>query len=179
MDLCLLNLDSARRDMTNNNTTFYQKTLNFRLVKMILLPLSILFSSFALATPPKSVLDLSGTEGKVVYVDFWASWCAPCQASFSYMNDLQSQFPESDFQIVLINLDQSREKADRFLRRVEEPVPSIYDPNGVIAKYYKVSAMPTSILIGRHGKIRYVHDGFHPEKTNEYTSHIKELLNEK
>lgn len=165
--------------MTNNNTLLYKKISKLSWMGIIFFPLAILFSSFAFSTPQTSELDLSTAKGKVVYVDFWASWCAPCQASFSYMNELKVKYSESDFKIILVNLDQNPAKAERFLRRVKEPVPSIYDPKGVIALQYNVSAMPTSVIIDRSGKVRYVHDGFHLEKINEYTSHIEELINEK
>ncbi len=151
---------------------------NLRKFKIVIFPLLFVVSSFASATSPSSGLDLSQAEGKVIYVDFWASWCAPCKMSFSYMNDLKAEFPEKDFQIILINLDKDKADAEWFLSNVKEPVPSIYNPKGDIARHYKVSAMPTSILIDRQGKIRYVHKGFHPEKTKKYTSHIKELINE-
>jgi peroxiredoxin len=95
------------------------------------------------------------------------------------MNDLKARYPQEEFQIILINLDQKPARAEQFLKRVHAPVPSIYDPKGKIAKAYKVSAMPTSVIIDRQGNIRYVHDGFHPEKTKEYSQHIEELLNEK
>lgn len=170
--------------MISQNTNTPKSIIRLLWLGIVLLPLIVLFSSLANAASPASLLktgalDLSQTKGKVVYVDFWASWCGPCKASFPYMNDLKAQYPESDFQIILVNLDRNKKKADRFLKRVNEPVASIYDPKGVIARQFKVSAMPTSILIGRDGKVRYVHEGFHPEKINEYSSHIKELLNEK
>ena len=150
-------------------------------VSMLLLISGAAFAPASAGTPvqdTKAALDLSGTKGKVVYIDFWASWCAPCQASFPFMNELKAQYPESDFQIILVNLDHNKKKADRFLSKVNAPVPSIYDPQGKIAEAYNVSTMPTSIIIGRDGQVRYVHKGFHSEKTLKYSYHIKELLNE-
>ncbi len=123
-------------------------------------------------------LDLSQYAGKVVYIDFWASWCGPCQESFPFMNKLKASYPEKDFVIVLVNVDRKQSKADRFLSRIPAPVPTLYDPKGKIARQFDIKAMPTSVLIDRKGRIRYVHSGYHAEKTPEYTSHIKELINE-
>jgi thiol-disulfide isomerase/thioredoxin len=164
--------------MKNTRQLFSPEHLKLGTIGIVFLSIVFLFFGSAVAKPSGPVLDLSNQEGKVVYVDFWASWCAPCKASFSYMNDLKAQYPETDFHIVLINLDQKPARAERFLRGVTAPVPSLYDPKGKIARQYKVSAMPTSVLIDRKGNIRYIHDGFHPEKTKEYSKHIEELLNE-
>ncbi len=165
--------------MTKNMMVFSKKFADIHWLKMMVLSFAILFTAPTLAASTHSALDLSSAKGKVVYIDFWASWCAPCKASFPYMNGLKRQYPESDFQIILVNLDQNRKQADRFLSRVQAPVSSIYDPKGTIAQQYNVATMPTSILIDRQGKVRYVHKGFHPEQTHEYETHIQELLHEK
>ncbi len=154
------------------------------LQRVLLIPLLVFFAVSANAksistTQLNPPLDLSPYIGKVVYVDFWASWCGPCQESFPFMNRLKRSYPDKDFVIVLVNVDRKRAKADRFLSHIPAPVPSIYDPKGKIARQFDIKAMPTSILIDRQGKIRYVHSGYYPQKTLEYTSHIKELINEK
>ena len=140
---------------------------------------SVVLAQFVSANETDSQLDLEPLKGKVVYVDFWASWCAPCKASFAYMNDIKAQYSPEDFEIILINLDHDPHKAERFLARVKAPSRSLFDPKGKLARRFNVSAMPTSILIGRDGKIRYTHDGFFPAKIQEYTSQLEELIDEK
>jgi thiol-disulfide isomerase/thioredoxin len=122
--------------------------------------------------------DLSAYKGKVVYLDFWASWCGPCRFSFPYMNHLARTFAGRDLVIIADNLDHSRASADAFLEETGADFPIMYDQKGVLASRFNVSAMPTSILIGRDGRIRYTHHGFFKDKEDEYTSHVLELLNE-
>ncbi len=124
-------------------------------------------------------LDLSAYRGKVVYVDFWASWCGPCKLSFPYMASLTRQYAGRDFAVVTINLDRSRPQADMFLRKMGASLPVIYDGTGGIAAQYKVSDMPTAMLIDRSGHVRFTHKGFHPDQQAAYRQHIDQLLSER
>lgn len=124
-------------------------------------------------------LDLGAYKGKVVYLDFWASWCHPCEQSFPFMARAKQLYGSQGLEIVAVNVDHSRARADAFLKQHQNDFDVIYDPKGVIATHFDVKDMPTSILIGRDGTVRYVHQGFFPEKTGEYDSHISELLHAK
>ncbi|HKI73608.1 MAG TPA: TlpA disulfide reductase family protein [Pseudomonadales bacterium] len=123
--------------------------------------------------------NLANYKGKVVYLDFWASWCGPCKFSFPYMETLSNTFAGRDFVIIADNLDHNRARADAFLNSVEADFPIVYDKTGILANKFNVSAMPTAILIDRTGKVRYIHKGFHKDKEDDYTSQIFKLLNEK
>lgn len=124
-------------------------------------------------------LDLNAYRGKVVYVDFWASWCGPCKLSFPYMAGLTRQYNGRDFALVTINLDKSRAQADNFLRQMGTTLPVIYDSGGQVAAQYHVSDMPTAMLIDRSGRVRFVHKGFRPAQTPVYRQHIDQLLSER
>ena len=125
-------------------------------------------------------LDLSAYRGKVVYLDFWASWCAPCKASFPYMEGLQIDHGKQGLVVIAVNLDHDRAKADAFLAAEDaRHIQVMYDSKGQIAKSFKVKAMPTSLLIGRDGTVRFVHSGFREGETGLYDAHLQELLHEK
>ncbi len=123
-------------------------------------------------------IDLSAYKGKVVYIDFWASWCGSCKLSFPYMQDLSAQCGAKGFSILAVNVDHTRASADAFVAQHGQGLNVLYDTNHKISETYHVSAMPTSILIGRDGKVRYIHQGFLPEKISSYKSEITKLLNE-
>ena len=124
-------------------------------------------------------LDLAPYKGKVVYLDFWASWCAPCRQSFPWMNQLQQAYGPKGFVVIAVNVDHERDLADEFLRQTQPNFKIVYDASGEIASTYRFKDMPTSVLIGRDGKVRFVHQGFFPEKEDLYASHISALINER
>ena len=105
-------------------------------------------------------LSLAAYRGKVVYLDFWASWCPPCLTSLPLLEELRQQFPSDQFQILAVNVDQDPEKARKFLERTKVGYPSATDPKGRIPESFGIQTMPTSFLIDRSGVIRYVHHGF-------------------
>ena len=128
---------------------------------------------------PAPVLDLSPYKGKVVYLDFWASWCAPCRISFPWMSQTQVAYERQGLVVIAVNVDHDRALADDFLNRNTSQFKVVYDQAGALASAYNIKAMPTSVLIDRDGKIRYVHSGFFENQENVYRSQITELLNEK
>ena len=126
---------------------------------------------------PKVPVDLAAYRGRVLYLDFWASWCAPCQLSFPFMSQISSRYAARNFQVLAINVDHAREKADAFLARAGGNVPVAFDPTGALAKTLGVHELPTSFLLGSDGNVRFVHKGFFLEQTPLYVAHIEELLN--
>ena len=118
------------------------------------------------AAPGFSLAAVHGTavldslRGKVVWVDFWASWCEPCRKSFPWMKSLVGRYGPKGFTVVAINLDKRRDDAEAFLDRYETPFTVAFDPSGKTAEAYEVKAMPTSFLVDRTGSIVYAHPGF-------------------
>lgn len=115
-------------------------------------------------------------RGEVVYIDFWASWCGPCRKSFPWMNKVQTQYQSQGFSIISINLDADKALAEQFLKEIPANFAVIYDPKGKIAKHFKIQGMPSSMLIGRDGKIKSRHTGFFMNKIPEYQQEIEQLL---
>jgi thiol-disulfide isomerase/thioredoxin len=106
---------------------------------------------------------LSSLRGKLVYVDFWASWCGPCRQSFPWMNEMQGKYGSKGLQIVGVNLDAKRADADQFLAQLPARFTLAFDAKGDTAKLFGVKGMPTSVLIGPDGKVLAVHQGFKDE----------------
>jgi cytochrome c biogenesis protein CcmG/thiol:disulfide interchange protein DsbE len=127
-------------------------------------------------TPRWPVLD--AYAGKVVLVDFWASWCSPCLRSFPWMNELQQDHGEEGLVVLAVNLDQDRQLADAFLGKTPAKFRVEYDPAGTVARQFDVQAMPTSFLIDRRGKIRVRHAGFKDKHRAEREQQIAQLLKE-
>lgn len=125
---------------------------------------------------PIERLDLERYRGKVVYLDFWASWCKPCRQSFPWMNGLMKKYPAERFTIVTINLDQESEAMHYFLSKVPADFDIYHDPSGRLAEQFKLEAMPTSFLLDTGGKVVAKHIGFYTAKTDKYERAIEELL---
>ena len=145
---------------------------------LVLIGYSVPVSANSSAAPIAASVDLAQYRGKVVYLDFWASWCAPCKLSFRFMNSLRSFYGPNDLVIVTVNMDHDRRAAEEFLRETNSTLAVAYDPQGRVAARYKVSAMPTSVLIGRDGRGRYVHRGYFDTKAAEYQQHVNALVSE-
>ncbi|GEN99423.1 hypothetical protein NSE01_12560 [Novosphingobium sediminis] len=125
-----------------------------------------------------AMLDLGRYRGKVVYVDFWASWCGPCKLAFPFMQQLAARYPAGDLAVVTINVDRQRVAADAFLRQMRSSLPVIYDATGDLAQAWQVADMPTSLVFDRKGGLRFSHKGFFPGKVREYEGHVAQLVGE-
>ena len=148
-----------------------------KILSAALAALSLLAPAAATAATP--ALDLDAYKGKVVYLDFWASWCGPCKLSFPWMNDAQSHYGPAGLVIIAVNVDHDRALAEKFLSQRGANFKVLYDPKGQIASQYKVAGMPTSVVIGRDGKVRFEHTGFFENRQDEYETQISQLLLEK
>lgn len=105
-------------------------------------------------------VSLEQYKGSVVYLDFWASWCSPCRKSFPWMNDMQSRYREAGLTVIAINLDESQELAESFLKNMSIDFTIAFDKSGQTAADFNILAMPSSFLIDRDGKIIHKHLGF-------------------
>ena len=121
-------------------------------------------------------VDLASLRGKVVYVDFWASWCAPCRRSFPWMNAMHEKYNAKGLVVVAINVDQKRADADRFLAQVPAQFTVAYDPQGNSPKTYAIKGMPSSVLIDRQGRVILVHAGFRDEDREILEAGIRAAL---
>jgi len=120
------------------------------------------------------------TEHQVVLVDFWASWCGPCKASFPAYARLHADFSPRGLVIVAISVDQDEAAFAAFVKRMAPPFPVVRDKDQQLVRQVMVPAMPTSFLVGRDGRVRSVHRGFHGAETDTVLrEEIVRLLDEK
>jgi thiol-disulfide isomerase/thioredoxin len=134
---------------------------------------------WATAARTNAPIDLDSFRGRVVYVDFWASWCAPCQQSFPWMQTMEDAYERQGLTVIAVNLDLDREAAERFLAKFHPTFDVRFDPHGEVAEFFKVKGMPTSLIIDRHGVLRFTHVGFRPVDRAAYEDQLRELLREK
>jgi thiol-disulfide isomerase/thioredoxin len=130
------------------------------------------------ATPAPLPAELSSLQGRVIYLDFWASWCTPCRQSFPWMQALQTEYASRGLTVIAVNLDQDRAAADTFLQRFHPGFQIHFDPQGRWAEQFGVKGMPTSVVIDRHGVPRFTQSGFVPDDRQIYTRHVEQLLAE-
>jgi cytochrome c biogenesis protein CcmG, thiol:disulfide interchange protein DsbE len=123
-----------------------------------------------------ALLDLAAFRGKVVYLDFWASWCAPCRESFPWMNHLQEEFGHDGLLVIAVNVDRERADAERFLRAHPADFHIVFDPDGLLPEKFGVHGMPTSFLIDREGRVQLRHEGFFVRERDQLTQQVQTLL---
>jgi cytochrome c biogenesis protein CcmG/thiol:disulfide interchange protein DsbE len=117
---------------------------------------------------------LDSLRGRVVLIDFWASWCAPCRRSFPWLKSLHERYSSKGLTIVAINLDKDREAASAFLEQFPVPFVVAFDPSGKTAEAFDVQAMPSSYVVGPTGTVLYSHAGFDPRKNGTIEKLIQE-----
>lgn len=117
------------------------------------------------------------TSGKVVLVDFWASWCGPCKASFPVLNKLHDKYSSKGLVIIGVGVDDDAAKYKAFADKMGAKFPLVHDAQHKAAAFFNPTTMPSSFITDRKGVIRHVHTGFHPSKTEaQYTAEIEALL---
>jgi peroxiredoxin len=123
-------------------------------------------------------LSLKQGQGKVQYIDFWASWCGPCAKSFPFLNTLHAEFKEHGLQITAINLDENIQDAKDFLAKYPANFTIASDKQEQCAKQFDVQGMPSSYLVDKKGVVRHIHLGFKAGEAEELKVLITQLLAE-
>lgn len=152
----------------------------FRMMPHILLLgvfLGLVPAGMSNAADDAVTLNLDAYQGKVVIVDFWASWCVPCRRSFPWMNAMQSKYGDDGLVIVGVNMDAEQSEAQTFLDEFPVVFNIVYDPAGDLAREYDVIAMPSSYIFDRDGNQVARHLGFKVKEQNEYEALLVETLN--
>ncbi len=138
-------------------------------------------ANFSGQTASGDTVQLADYKGRVVVLDFWASWCKPCQKEFPFLIDLYEAYHEAGLVVIGINLDENPANMRTFLAKLKRktPFPVIVDPKGKLPQIYNVEGMPTTVFIDRNGFIRYRQTGFETAHKARYVSVVKSLLGEK
>lgn len=122
---------------------------------------------------------LTTYKNKVIYLDFWASWCAPCRLSFPLLNALHQKLKHQGFTVIAINLDEDKSKAEQFLKEIPIDFTVLRDGSGEWADQYAIESMPTSFIIDQQGRIQYIHHGFARADISDIEQKIAQLLEKK
>lgn len=133
--------------------------------------------------PPLEQFSLEGKlpeslKGKVLLVDFFASWCAPCKASFPALNEIHAKYGDKGFAIVGVSVDEKRADLEVFLKKYPAQFAVVRDAAQKLVAAVAVETMPTSFLVDATGRVRFVHSGYHGDETKkQYVAEIEQLLN--
>jgi len=138
--------------------------------------LIILLAASPVSGSTADTFMLSDYQGKVVVLDFWASWCVPCRRSFPWMNEIQNKYADDGLVVIAVNLDTQASDAAAFLQHYPANFSVYYDHERQLARQYEVEAMPSSFLIDRDGRVVESHLGFKSGKTDDYEAAIVTLL---
>ncbi|MBK1722354.1 TlpA family protein disulfide reductase [Thiocystis violacea] len=123
-------------------------------------------------------VDPAALPGKVVYLDFWASWCVPCAKSFPFIEQMHRDLKSRGLEVVAINLDEETRDAEGFLAKHPVTFTIGADPEGKCPRLYKVKGMPTSYLIDRSGRIHDIHEGFESGDATKVRAQVETLLSQ-
>ena len=152
---------------------------------MLMLP-AVCFAAFKTGDnlPDLTSFHLEGKlpqeiKGQIILLDFWASWCAPCERSFPAMEELRTKYAGQGLTIVAVSIDEKPENMQRFLDSAKVSFTVVRDADKKLVAAADIPTMPSSFLIDRTGKIRFIHAGFDRDETmRQYVKEIEQLLAE-
>ncbi len=160
----------------------FHRIIPLALLCALLFPVSVIGGSDVRTVPLSTItssdgsIDLSDYRGRVVYVDFWASWCRPCRRSFPWMQRMHYAYHERGLVILAVNLDRERAAADRFLESAAPTFPIVFDADAVLARAHELKALPSSFIYGPDGTLHASHTGFREGDTSGMERTIVSLL---
>jgi len=156
-----------------------------KLLPLVFLAVASHVSAVAIGSPapPLSLpvakvatVSLASRKGKVVYVDFWASWFAPCRRSFPWMGEMQQKYGPKGFVVLAVNVDKKRSDADRFLAVTPGAFTIVFDPTGATPTAWDVKGMPTSFVVDRQGRVVNIDAGFRDDMKPALEAKLQAVL---
>ena len=133
---------------------------------------------FTLASRDGEQVSLGDLKGTVVMVNFWATWCVPCRQEMPHLQALYERYNSLGFELLAVNVEDNPAGARKWLDETPVTFPVLFDPKNEVSKLYKVTAMPSTVLIGRDGNMRFIHHGYKPGYEGEYQTQVRALLRE-
>ncbi len=124
-------------------------------------------------------VTLSDLRGRVVMINFWASWCGPCRQEMPLLEQIHQRYEPLGFTLLGINVEENSADGQAFIAERPVSFPVLYDPDNGISKLYDVVAMPSTVLIDRQGNVRYLHHGYKPGYEDEYQDQVRALARER
>jgi peroxiredoxin len=139
---------------------------------------SSLAPTFTLPSRAGDTVSLEQFKGKVVMLNFWASWCGPCRTEMPLLEQMHKRYSALGFSMVGVNVEANTKDAERWLQETPVSFPVLFDRDSKVSKLYDVSAMPSTVFIDRKGNVRYLHRGYKAGDEGEYLNQIRALLKE-
>lgn len=133
---------------------------------------------FTLKSNADENIRLAEQRGKVVMLNFWASWCGPCRKEMPLLDEMYQRYNKAGFELYGVNVEQSTADAEKLLKDLGTSFPILWDSDSKVSKLYQVNAMPTTIMIDKDGQVRYVNRGYKAGDEEKYREQIRELIRE-
>jgi thiol-disulfide isomerase/thioredoxin len=134
---------------------------------------------FTLTSLDGQQVSLASLKGKVVMVNFWATWCVPCRQEMPHLEALYQRYNSLGFELLAVNVEKNNaDGARKWLQETPVSFTVLTDPNNEITKLYKVQTMPSTVLVARDGTMRFIHHGYKPGYENDYQTQVRALLRE-
>lgn len=135
--------------------------------------------AFKLATLEGATFDLAEHKGKVVVLDFWASWCGPCTRALPILNEVTGNFKDKGVVFVAVNVRESPEQIQSFLKSKNLNVNVALDQDGKVGELYQVRGIPQTVVVGKDGTISQIHVGFSPNLKDSFAAELDQLISGK
>ena len=133
---------------------------------------------FTLKSSSGKNLKLSEHRGDVVLINFWASWCGPCRQEMPLLSELHDKYKALGFTVLGVNVEQDSGDAKKLLEDMPVSFPVLFDNDSTVSKQYDVVAMPSTVLVDRNGRMRYLHKGYKPGEEEIYLEMVRSLIRE-
>lgn len=134
--------------------------------------------AFSLPARGGTSVTLESLKGKVVMLNFWASWCGPCRKEMPLLEEMHKKYGKQGFALLGVNVDAESGDAEKLLKTIQVSFPILFDKESKVSQLYNVNAMPSSVFIDRKGNLRALHRGYKDGDENEYLNQIRSLLKE-